>query len=65
VLAGSEVTLHENCVRAFELSEKGRAMLLAASRTRAALCNSCGQPIATHPGGKACPNVLGAMGGRR
>jgi hypothetical protein len=64
-LPGVEVMLHENCVRAFELSEEGRAMLLKASRIRAALCSSCGQPISKHPGGKACPNVMGAMGGRR
>ncbi len=63
-LPGVEVMLHENCVRAFELSDEGRAALLRASRVRANLCSGCGQPVEKHPGQKACPNVLGGMGGK-
>jgi hypothetical protein len=60
-LPGVEFNLHENCVRAFELSAEGRALLLQASRTRGASCSSCGQPLAKHADGKACPSVLGGM----
>lgn len=63
-LPGVEPMFHENCVRAFELSDEGRALLLQASRMRAATCSSCGQPLTKHASGKACPNVMSGMGGK-